>query len=87
MEETKIFIVYGNLDRNNDPDYKVHGAFKNLEDAKTFTESIATDAMEKLDLVAEDAWMNERIHDGNKILGYSTNNWEIELYIAEIPLK
>lgn len=83
----KIYVVYGNLNRNNDPDYKVYGAFKELDMAKTFAESIATEALEKLDLVAEEAWMNERIHDGNKILCYSTNDWEVEIYIAEVSLR
>lgn len=86
MEE-KIYVVYGNLNRENDPDYKVHKAFRTLEEAKEYARSTAIKAMNDLGLAPVEAWLDEKIFEGNVLYGYSTSDWEVEIFVAEVSLK
>ena len=79
----KIYIVYGNLNRSNDPDYKIHGAFWRFDSALSFAQEIAEDASS--DKVTE-TFMPENVDD-NVTFSFTTDDWEVEIYIAEIPLK
>lgn len=86
MEE-KIYVVYGNLNRDNDCDYKVHKAFRNLEEAKKYARDTSVKAMDDQGLVPVEAWLDEKIFEGNVLYGYSTNDWDVEIYVAEVLLK
>lgn len=89
----KIYVVYGNLNRENDPDYKIHGAFIKFIDAYSYASDISYKSCEDLDIVVyPECFETSTPADvvsvcNNVVYGFSTNNWEVEIYIAEIELK
>lgn len=80
-----VYVVYGNLDRDNDCDYKIHGVFYTRKSAEDFMISIARTAFDELDVPRKrrECWYEDGLLSGV----FDNMDWLVELLIKEIETQ
>ena len=85
----KLYVVYGNLDRDADCDYKVYGVFDTEKQATDYAIRIAVTAMDALNTPAQKRECASGYHDSfdNIFAIYENDYYTTDTLVREIDLN
>lgn len=81
----EVYVVYGTVNVDDEPDYSIHGVFSQYDEAKNFIKETAVQAFDKLDVDFFER-MFEIDPDG-KISVYDGENYRVFLKLEIWEVK